>query len=766
MTQKTKKKNSGNGKKVRKHGKHTDRSAVIAELFRLFPTKRYSIKNLAAASGGADRPGRHETTRIVEQMIEQGTIQAVGSGKYRLSPSAKATMEGIVDMLASGSAYIRVEGEEQDIFVNARNAGNALNGDRVKFIVNRVGRNGVPEGEIVEIVERSHKNYAGVTEVEEGKNYAFVKVDSRKVPVDIFVHLEEGHNIRNHQKVLVHILDWVEGSKSPVGKIVDVFGEAGENNAEMHAILAEYDLPYRFEPEVEEAARSIPGEITDKDYAERRDMRRIPTFTIDPADAKDFDDALSVRKLSNGSWEIGVHIADVTHYVTPGSVVDTEGENRATSVYLVDRTVPMLPERLSNNLCSLRPGEEKLTFSAVFEMDEEANIQQQWLGRTVTKSDRRFTYEEAQNTIEMGEGEYSEEILALNRLAQVMRQKRFKNGAISFEREEAKFILDEKGKPLGVYFKEQKESNQLIEEFMLLANRKVAEFIGKKRGKGASAERTFVYRVHDEPNLDKLTAFKSFIMRFGHNFKAEGGKAVAKEMNRLMSRIKGKVEENVVSTLAIRTMAKAYYTTDNIGHYGLAFDYYTHFTSPIRRYPDIMVHRLLANYLAGGKSPDKTVYEQLCEHSSEMEIRAAEAERASIKYKMVEFMLDRIGQEFDGHISGVTEWGLFVELDETHIEGLVAMRDMSDDFYEFIPEDYSIVGRSTKRVFTLGDAVRIKVTRADLARKQLDFHMTASYDFKTGKATPMEENLFDESNRKNGRQAKKQNGNAPVKRRR
>ncbi len=735
-----------------------DRSAVIAELFRLFPTKRYTIKGLAAASGGADGEGRHFTAQIVEQMLEQGAIQSVGSGKYRLSPAERKTMEGIVDMLASGSAYIKVDGQQQDIFINARNAGHAMNGDRVKFIINRVGKGGTPEGEIVEIVERSNKNYVGVMEIEDGKSYGFVRVDSRKVPMDIFVHLKEGQKVKNNEKVLVRVLDWAEGSKSPVGEIVNVFGMVGDNNAEMHAILAEYDLPYQFDPSVEEAANKIPGEITAQDYAERRDMRRITTFTIDPADAKDFDDALSIRKLSNGSWEVGVHIADVTHYVQPGSVVDVEGEDRATSVYLVDRTVPMLPERLSNELCSLRPNEEKLTFSAVFEMDDEANILQQWLGRTVTLSDRRFTYEEAQQVIETGEGDYKEEILTLNRLAQTMRAQRFKNGAITFEREEAKFKLDETGKPLGVYFKEMKESNQLIEEFMLLANRKVAEFVGKKRGAGANAERTFVYRVHDEPNVDKLANFKSFILRFGYDFKAEGGKQIAKEMNRLMGKIKGKSEENVVSTLAIRTMAKAYYSTDNIGHYGLAFKYYTHFTSPIRRYPDMMVHRLLANYLAGGKSPDKTTYEGKCEHSSEMEVRAAEAERASIKYKMVEFMLDKIGQEFDGHISGITEWGIYVELDETHIEGMSSLRDMQDDVYSFSEEDYAAVGHRTGRRFTLGDAVRVKVLRADLARKQLDFVITASIDFKTGKVVPVEadETLqFDEPRKSDARGAKR-----------
>ncbi|MCD7969580.1 MAG: ribonuclease R [Alistipes sp.] len=738
---KKKKINKNAPKTASRRGRTTDRSAVIGELFRLFPTKRYTVKSLAAASGGADTEGRQETGQIVRGMVDEGTVQSLGGGKYRLSSSAQKTVEGIVDMLASGSAYIKVEGEDKDTFVDARNAGHAMHGDRVKFVTTRVKRNGVPEGEIVEIVSRSEKGYVGVIQVEEGKNYGFVKVDSRKVPVDIFVHFKEGQRVANNEKVMVRILDWPDGSKSPQGEIVQAFGMSGDNNTEMHAILAEYDLPYHFDKEVLDAAEAIPGEIKPRDYIERRDMRNIPTFTIDPADAKDFDDALSVRKLVNGSWEVGVHIADVTHYVTPGTIVDTEGQNRATSVYLVDRTVPMLPERLSNELCSLRPNEEKLTFSAVFELDDQANILQQWLGRTVILSDRRFSYEEAQQVIETGEGDYKEEILTLHRLAQTLRAERFRSGSISFEREEAKFRLDENGKPIGVYFKEQKESNQLIEEFMLLANKKVAEFVGKKRGKGANAERTFVYRVHDEPNPDKLSTFRTFISRFGYNFKAEGGKAVAKEMNRLMGKIKGKSEENVVSTLAIRTMAKAYYSTDNIGHYGLAFDYYTHFTSPIRRYPDMMVHRLLAHYLAGGKSEDKTYYEGLCEHSSDMEVRAAEAERASIKYKMVEFMTERVGQEFDGNISGITEWGMYVELEQTHIEGMVSLRDMTDDFYVYYEEDYAIVGRSNHRRFTLGDKVRIRVERADLAKRQIDFSLVASYDFKTGNATPVVDDL-------------------------
>lgn len=741
-----KKSNSGRNSMTSKNTnrqRKTDRPAMIADLFRSFPNKRYSIRNLAAASGGANRDGRRQTVQVVEQMLEQGTIESVGSGKYMFNPKGLPPQEGVVDMLASGSVYIKVEDQEQDVFVDSRNAGHAMHGDKVEFVITHIARNGIPEGKITKIIERSRKSYVGVLDLDPKQNFAFVRIDSRKVPMDVYVQIKDDQHVQDKDKVLVKIIDWADGSRSPVGEIVDIFGPAGNNNAEMHAILAEYDLPYRFSEEVSEAANRIPGAITDKDYAERRDMRMAPTLTIDPADAKDFDDALSVRKLKSGSWEIGIHIADVTHYVKPGSIVDTEAENRGTSVYLVDRTVPMLPERLSNILCSLRPGEEKLAFSAIFEMDENANIQQQWLGRTVIMSDRRYTYQEAQAIIEGGEGEFKEEILELNRLAQIMRSQRFNQGAITFEREEAKFKLDNNGKPLGVFFQEMKESNHLIEEFMLLANRRVAEFVDGKSGGGRGAskgkERTFVYRVHDEPNADKLASFKSFIMRFGYDFKADSGVAVSREMNRVMSEIKGKHEENVISTLAIRTMAKAFYTTENIGHYGLAFEDYTHFTSPIRRYPDMMVHRLLANYLAGGKSPDKDEFEKLCEHASDMEVVASEAERASIKYKMVEYMLDQVGNEFDGHISGVTEWGIYVELDDTHIEGMVSLRDLADDFYVFNEEDYAIVGRSTNRKFTLGDAVRIKILRADLARKQLDFEMVASYDFKSGKAIPVTE---------------------------
>ncbi len=653
--------------------------------------------------------------------------------------STPEALEGVVDMTQNGGAYIVVGGGARDVFVRPSKLNGALEGDRVLVLARKGRKGGKSEGEITKIIERSTRAYAGVISLSPDGHYGFVEPDSRKIPYDIFVHLGEGATVQDGSKVLVKIKEWDAGRKSPNGELVDVLGMPGDNDTEMHSILAEFDLPYKFEQEVIDDAEHIPGKITKKDIQERRDMRSVTTFTIDPADAKDFDDALSLRRLPTG-WEVGVHIADVTHYVRPDMVVEREAEDRATSVYLVDRTIPMLPERLSNDLCSLRPNEDKLTFSAVFELDDEANIISEWFGRTVIHSDRRYAYEQAQAVIEGGDDSLRDEILTLHRLAQSMRTRRFKNGSIAFEREEAKFTLDATGKPTGVYFKEQKESNQLIEEFMLLANRRVAEFVAKKK-------KTMVFRVHDEPNTDKLASFTRFISRFGYDFRAQDGKAISKEMNRLMKAIHGKAEENVVSTLAIRTMAKAYYTTDNIGHYGLAFKYYTHFTSPIRRYPDMMVHRLLAAYLEGGKAPDKGALEKLCEHSSDMEIRAAEAERASVKYKMVEFMIDKIGQEFDGTISGITEWGIYVELADTHIEGMVSLRDMTDDIYVFDEDNYTVEGRIARRRFTLGDRVRIGVVRADLARKQLDFTMVASYDFETGRAIPVEGGKIEAENR-------------------
>ena len=700
-----------------------ERAALILELFRQLPDNKFSLRHLASASGGASKEGRRETMQIVEQLLATGVIESCPRDKYRLSPAQRPRLEGTVEMLNTGSMFVHVEGMEQQVYIHSRNSLNALDGDRVQLVLTRKARgSNAPEGEITAIVERSRKRYVGTAEVNE--HNVFVRIDSRKMPVDVYLHKRDCPNVKNGDKVVVRIAEWAPGSKSPVGELVDILGKAGENDTEMHAILAEYDLPYRFEPEVEAAAEAIDGRITCKDYAERRDFRQTVTFTVDPADAKDFDDALSVRRVRDGVWEIGVHIADVTHYVRPQSTIDDEAVERGTSVYLVDRTVPMLPERLSNELCSLRPHETSLCFSAVFTLNENLDILEEWFGRTVIYSDRRFTYAEAQEVIETGRGDYAEEILTLNRLAQALRRQRFKNGAISFDREEVKFKLDETGKPLGVYFKEQKESNQMIEEFMLLANRRVAEFCGKRKtDKGRTVERPMVYRVHDSPSEEKLDRFRQFILRFGHIFKATKGRAVAKELNKLFAQIKGTTEENAVSTMAVRSMAKAYYTTDNIGHYGLAFPYYTHFTSPIRRYPDMMVHRLLARYLADGKAADKAMLEDLCFRASEREVIAAEAERASIKYKMVEFMKEHIGEEFEGHISGLTEWGIYVELDETHIEGMSFLRDIDGDFFQFDEANYQIIGRSTGRRMTLGDAVRIRVKRADLQKRQLDFEV-------------------------------------------
>lgn len=739
--------NKRNGSRQR--NVNTDRSAVIMNLFKEFPNNKFSLKHLASASGGATKEGRRLTYDVVNSMLTEGVIEECGRDKFRLSNAHQPHYTGVVDMISTGSMYIKSDELENDVFINQRNSLNALDGDKVEIVITRKSRTGTVEGEIVNIIERSQKQYVGTAEV--GTHQIFVKVDSRKMPVDVFISKRDFPDVKNNEKVVIRIVDWAMDSKSPVGTILDRLGMAGNNDTEMHAILAEFELPYKFEPEIEQAANAIPSQITAKDYAERRDFRKTVTFTVDPADAKDFDDALSVRKVKDGVWEIGVHIADVTHYVTPKSTVDIEAEERGTSVYLVDRTVPMLPEKLCNELCSLRPNEESLCFSAVFTINENLDVLDEWFGRTVIYSDRRFSYQEAQEVIETGKGDYAEEILTLNRLAQAFRKARFKNGAISFEREEAKFMLDADGKPLGVYFKEQKESNQMIEEFMLLANKRVAEFCSSRKVNGRKVPRTMVYRVHDAPSEEKLDKFRSFILRFGYIFKAAKGHAIAKELNKLLAEVKGKSEENVVSTLAVRSMAKAFYTTDNIGHYGLAFPYYTHFTSPIRRYPDMMVHRLLARYLADEKSADKATFEALCTHSSEREIVAAEAERASIKYKMVEFMKERIGEEFEGHISGLSEWGIYTELDDTHIEGMTFLRDIQGDFYQFDEANYEIAGRSTGRKFTLGDPVRIRIKRADLQKRQLDFELIIG----VGEQSSDSHNRQNTQNKKNVRTRKR-----------
>lgn len=711
------------GKKKNKRGNNRDeRASFIVDMFREFPDTKFSLKHLAAASGGADRDGRTMTFAIVRQLIEDGFVEEVARSKYRLSRSAMPRYEGVVTGATPSALYVEVEALESDVYVARRNGAGALDGDRVMVAVARRSRDGELEGTITEVVERSRKPYIGTAQLT--TNSIFITPDSRRIGTDIRLERKRYPEVEDGDKIAVRVISWAEGERLPEGELIERLGRAGENDTEMHAILAEFDLPYHFEKEVTAAAERIAGEITAEEVAKRRDMREVVTFTIDPADAKDFDDALSLRRIKEGVWEVGVHIADVTHYVTPGSVVDDEAVERATSVYLVDRTVPMLPERLCNDLCSLRPNEDKLSFSAVFTLNDDAEILDEWFGRTVIHSDRRFAYEEAQVVIETGVGDYAEEITTLNRMAQILRKERFRKGAIAFERDEVRFRLDDKGRPIGVYTKVQKEANQLIEEFMLLANRRVAEFCAHRMVNGRRVPRPMVYRVHDEPSEDKLGRFRDFALRFGHYFKAQKGRAVAKEMNKLLSTISGSAEANAITTLAVRSMAKAVYTTDNIGHYGLAFPYYTHFTSPIRRYPDMMVHRILATYLAGEKRVDKKHLEQLCQHSTEREILASEAERASIKYKMAEFMKDRIGEEFDGVVSGMTDWGIYVELDDTHVEGMAFLRDIDDDdYYRFDEARYEVVGRSSGIRLTLGSRVRVRVKSVDMNRRTLDFKL-------------------------------------------
>ena len=709
-------------KKSQRGENRDERATFIMNMFREFPDKKFSLKHLAAASGRADRDGRAMTMAIIRQFLEEGYITEVSRGKYTVSRTMMPHHKGVVSTMSPGVLYVYVEELDVDVCVARKNGCGALEGDRVAIAVARRSRGGEYEGYITEILERNPKPYLGVAQV--GPNSIFVVPDNRRLGSDIYLSRNRYPDVKDGDKVSVRITEWNDDRRLPYGELVDILGPAGDNETEMHAILAEFDLPYKFDDSVLRDAECINGKITEKEIARRRDMRERTTFTIDPADAKDFDDALSIHKLEDGVWEVGVHIADVTHYVTPDSVVENEAQQRATSVYLVDRTVPMLPERLCNDLCSLRPNEDKLCFSAVFTLNANAEILDEWFGRTVIHSDRRFAYEEAQEVIESGKGDFADEILTLNTLAKVLRANRFKSGAIAFERDEIRFRLDEKGRPLGVYTKVQKEANQLIEEFMLLANRRVAEFCAYRISNGRRVPRPMVFRVHDEPSEDKLQRFREFALRFGHYFKAAKGRAVAKEMNKLLGSIAGSSESNAITTLAVRSMAKAVYTTDNIGHYGLAFPYYTHFTSPIRRYPDMMVHRLLACYLEGKKGDDKKLLEQLCVHSTEREILASDAERASIKYKMAEFMKDRIGEVFEGTVSGLTEWGLYVEINETHIEGMVFLRDIDDeDYYRFDEARYEVVGQRSRRTFTLGSPVRVMVKSVDMRRRTLDFKL-------------------------------------------
>lgn len=707
-------------KKEKKGGKYMKKkelAEMLVNYFRMKPMESFGMKQLFTGLKLTTHPLKMLCAGIVQEMAEDNFLIEIEKGHYKLNDKGQI-MTGTFQRKSNGKNLFIPEDGGEPVFVAERNSAHAMNNDKVKIILCAKRRRHEIEGQVIEILEHANTNFVGTLKV--SKNYAFLLTESNTLANDIFIPKEKLKGGKNGDKAVVKITEWPEEAKNPFGEVIDILGKAGENTTEMHAILAEYGLPYVYPQAVEAAAEKISAEITPEDYAEREDFRDIVTFTIDPKDAKDFDDALSIRQLKPGLWEVGVHIADVSHYVKEGSIIDKEAVKRATSVYLVDRTIPMLPERLCNFICSLRPDEEKLAYSVIFNMNEKAEIKDYRIRHTVIKSNRRFTYEEAQNIIETGEGDYKEEILQLNKLAQILREKRMAAGAINFDRCEVKFEIDEKGKPLSVYFKVSKEANKLIEEFMLLANRTVAEHIGKvpKNKK----PKVFPYRIHDLPDPDKLDNLSQFIARFGYKIRTGGSKTdVSKSINRLLSDIEGKKEQNLIETVSLRAMQKARYSIYNIGHYGLAFDFYTHFTSPIRRYPDLMVHRLLTRYLAGGRTAQADKYEELCEHSSAMEQTAASAERASIKYKQVEFMSERIGNVYDGVISGVTEWGLYVEVNENKCEGMVSMRDLGNDYYEFDEKNYCLIGRRHHRKFSLGDPVKIKVARANLEKKQLDF---------------------------------------------
>ncbi|TCC86716.1 ribonuclease R [Pedobacter hiemivivus] len=692
---------------------------LISDVLEKSNNEALNYKQISAKLNITDAASRDTILDVLKEQSKKGVFLEPEKGKFKLK-DLKTFLTGKVDMTADGSAFVIPDDEfEKDIFVSARKLHNALHGDKVKVYIYAKKSGRKNEGEVVEIITRAKTDFIGVIRISD--RYAFVNIDDRKMLHDIFVPLSDINGATNGQKVQVTITEWPEGAKNPIGRIINILGTQGENNTEMNAILAQYGFPLSFPAEVENEANSIPEQVSDAEIKGRKDFRDTVTFTIDPADAKDFDDAISFKTLENGNYEIGVHIADVSHYVQPNSYLDKEAYSRATSVYLVDRVIPMLPERLSNGVCSLRPNEDKLCFAAVFELNDKADIITEWFGRTVIHSDRRFSYEEAQEVIENKAGDYAAEILKLNELAYILRDKKFKNGAISFESTEVKFHLDENGKPIGVYVKERKDAHKLIEDFMLLANKKVAEFIAKK-GKGKE-KYTFVYRSHDSPNLENLNTFALFAARFGYKINTKSDKEIAKSLNYLMEDVEGKKEQNVLTQLAIRSMAKAIYTTKKTSHYGLAFDHYTHFTSPIRRYPDVMVHRLLAAYLNNEKSANEEEYEVAASHSSAMEKRAADAERASIKYKQAEYLEENVGNLFAGIISGVTEWGMYVELTANKCEGMIRLRDITDDFYVLDEKNYCIVGQRKHKKYQLGDEVMVKVKKVDLSKRQIDFSL-------------------------------------------
>ena len=719
-------------KKRKSSNKISNLTNTILSILKKDRNKTYNYKQIASKLGVNDASSRNQIIKKLQQLKAKGEIEETERGKFK----AIVTTEyhtGILDLSHKGSGYVICDDFEDDIYIASNNINRALDGDEVELYVYKRQRSGRQEGEITQVLKRAKSEYVGVIQIH--KSYAFVIPDSTKMYKDIFVPINKTFKAQDGDKVLVKLEDWPEKADSPYGKVIKVLGKPGEHNTEIHSILAEYGLPYEFPSEVENYANKLDTSITKEEITKRRDMRNVLTFTIDPKDAKDFDDALSFQVLDGGLYEIGIHIADVSHYVKENTVLDDEAYERGTSVYLVDRVVPMLPEILSNNACSLRPHEEKYTFSVVFQMNDKAEVKNQWFGRTVTYSDARFAYEEAQTIIESKTNQIPEEvsltgkahktdqaiadaILKLDELAKIMRRKRMSFGAISFDKVEVKFNLDKDNNPTGVYFKTSKEANKLIEEFMLLANKKVAEFIGKQNPK-----KTFVYRVHDEPDDSKLAALQGVVSKFGYKINFKDRKSITSSLNNLLQEVVGKKEQNLVDTLAIRSMSKAEYTTQNIGHYGLAFDYYSHFTSPIRRYPDVMAHRLLQHYLDGGKSVNEDIYEEKCQHSSNMEYLATKAERDSIKYMQIKFMQDHHDEEFLGVISGVTDWGIYVEIISNKCEGMVRIRDITDDHYDFDENQYALIGRKTKNVYQLGEEVVVTVKETDLVRKHLDFNL-------------------------------------------